>query len=153
MITRQALGRGLKTNYWPGRFMPIRKNPTVIIDVAHNREGFWAVLNTLKNRYPGRKFDFLIGMVEKKHGDKCVRSLGSLANSISLAPLENERSDDPYFLASRLNFKKLSVRLYPTASIAIKDLLENSHPSDILILMGSHFLMGELAPFIKRDGF
>lgn len=152
-ITKKSLARGLASNSWPGRFMTIRKKPRIIIDVAHNREGFATLIETLKNHFPGRKFHFLIGMVEKKKGPQCLKMISSLARSISLVPLKTFRSDDPYYLLSRLDLKKQSTRLYPSASNGLNDLLENCRQSDILVIAGSHFIIGELAPILKRDGF
>lgn len=152
-ITRKAVKKGLAGNYWPGRFMTIRKNPTVIIDAAHNREGFAFLADTLKTRFPGRKFDFLIGMVEKKHGAECLQIVSPLARSISTTPLLSERSDDPYYLISRLRAGSDHIRVFPDPVTAYKDLLENSSRSDILIIAGSHFLIGDLASYIKREGF
>ena len=152
-VSREAVRRGLERNYWPGRFMTVRVRPRVIIDVAHNQEGFVALTDTLKRCFQGRKFDFLICMVEKKKGDRCLPLIAPLARSISTAPLDNPRSDDPYFLISRLRPGRPPVRVFPSAMTACKDLLENSAPSDILVIAGSHFTMGEIASLIKRDGF
>jgi len=152
-ITRKAVKEGLACNDWPGRFMTVRKNPTVIIDVAHNREGFKVLADTLRTRFPGKKFDFLIGMVEKKHGAECLKIISPLARSLSTTPLLSERSDDPYYLISRLRAGTDHIRVFPDPVTAYKDLLENSSRSDILIIAGSHFLVGDLASYIKREGF
>jgi dihydrofolate synthase/folylpolyglutamate synthase len=152
-ITRAAVKEGLSTSYWPGRFMTLRRNPTVIIDVAHNKDGFRALAETLKRNYPDKKFDFLIGMVEKKKGHECLEIIAPLARSISITPLTTERSDDPYWLISRLKAGKNQIRLFPDPVSAYKDLLENSSRSDILIIAGSHFIVGDLASYIKREGF
>ncbi len=152
-ISRAAVRSGLNSNAWPGRFMTVREKPRIIIDVAHNREGFAMLKETLKRHYPGRKFDFLVGMVEKKKGPECLRTIAPLARSISVAPLETFRSDDPYYLISRVKTGKIPIRIYPSAAVACKDLLENSTRSDILIITGSHFLVGEIAALVKREGF
>lgn len=152
-INREAVRHGLKQCYWPARFMTVRKRPTVIIDVAHNLAGFEALAETLIQRYPKRWFDFLIGMVELKKGEKCLELISPLARSFSVVPLINERSDDPYRLISRLDFGVCRVKVFPTAAQAYKVLLENSSPADILIVAGSHFLIDELTPQIRRDGF
>ena len=152
-VSRMAVRRGLENNHWPGRFMTIDGRPMIIVDVAHNRDGFGVLADTLRSRFPGRKFSFLISMVEKKKGDWCLHDIAPLAESISVAPLQNARRDDPYHLISRLNFNRGRVRVFPNANMAVKDLLENSDPSDILVIAGSHFVVGELTPLIKRDGF
>jgi len=152
-ISRRAVREGLGNNNWPGRFMLVRRRPRVIIDVAHNREGFTALKQTLERHYPGRKFDFLIGMVEKKKGPECLKIISPLARSISVTSLKTQRSDDPFYLISRVNAGRVGTRVFPDAVTAYKDLLENSSPSDILIIAGSHFLVGDLGSHIKRDGF
>lgn len=152
-ISRAVVKTGLSRNFWPGRFMTIREKPTIIIDVAHNREGFGMLIETLKRHHPGRKFDFLIAMVEKKKGPDCFHMLAPVARSISTAPLETTRTDDPYYLISRLRPGKMPIRVYPNAAAACKDLLENSSRTDILVITGSHFLIGEIAALIKREGF
>ncbi len=152
-ITKAGVKQGLATNSWPGRCMTVRKNPTIIIDVAHNREGFTVLKETLRRHYPGHKFHFLLGMVEKKHGEKCFEMIAPMAKTISTARIRNPRRDDPYHLISRLKFDKNHVRVYPSIPEAYLDLLKNCSRTDILIIAGSHFIMGELAPLIKRDGF
>jgi dihydrofolate synthase/folylpolyglutamate synthase len=152
-ITKSSVCKGLASNFWPGRIMTIRKRPTIIIDVAHNQEGFAVLADTLRQDYPDSKFDFLIGMVEKKKGEKCLRIISPLARSISIAPLRVVRSDNPYHLISELDFADNKIRVFSNAVTACKDLLQNSIPTDILVIAGSHFIMGELAPLIKRDGF
>lgn len=152
-IPKTAVRRGLAGNGWPGRFMTVKKKPTVIIDVAHNREGFTALAELLRARYPGRKFHFLVSMVEKKKGEMCLRIIAPLAKSISIAPLKTQRSDDPYFLISRLKPELANLRIFPNVTMAARDLLENCYSTDILIIAGSHFIIGELAHILKRNGF
>jgi dihydrofolate synthase/folylpolyglutamate synthase len=152
-ITATSIKAALATCYWPARFMLVRRRPTVILDAGHNPAGFAALANTLQERFPGRTFDFLIGMVGKKRGDQCLRIIAPLARSISVAPMVEERSDDPYRLISRLGPHHPPVRVYPSASAAFDDLMENSRPADSIIIAGSHYLIGELADKITRDGF
>jgi len=152
-ITHSALRQGLASNYWPARFMTVRKRPLVIVDAAHNPAGFETLAKALRRYYPGRKFDFLTSLVEKKRGDECLEIIAPLARSISTATMATERHDDPYHLISRLKPGRDHIRVYPDPRHAYKDLLENSVPSDILIITGSHFLIGELAPLLRREGF
>ncbi len=152
-ITRASIKTALESCYWPGRFMLVRRRPTVIIDAGHNPAGFTSLAATLREHFPGRTFDFLVGMVEKKRGEECLRIIAPLARSISLAPMLEERSDDPFRLISRLGQNHPPVRLFPSAQAAFDDLMENSLPADIIIIAGSHYLIGELADSITRDGF
>jgi dihydrofolate synthase/folylpolyglutamate synthase len=152
-ITEESLQRGLSTNYWPGRFMQLRSDPAIIIDAAHNLEGFTALAETLRIRFPGRKADFLASLVEKKKGDHCLAALAPVAKSISVAPLQNERRDDPYFLVSRLPAGQIPVRIYTSMTEACRELLSMARKADILVITGSHFAIGEIAHLIRRNGF
>jgi dihydrofolate synthase/folylpolyglutamate synthase len=152
-ISRASIRRGLSTNYWPGRFMQLRAEPTIIIDAAHNLEGFTALADTLRYRFPGKQADMLIGMVEKKRGDRCLAALAPVARSISTAPLQTERRDDPYFLVSRLRRRSVPVRVYPSLPAACQELLSLARKSDILVISGSHFAIGEVAHLIRQSEF
>jgi dihydrofolate synthase/folylpolyglutamate synthase len=152
-IARSSIKAALSSCYWPGRFMPVHRNPTVIIDAGHNPAGFTSLAATLRERFPGRTFDFLIGMVEKKRGEQCLALIAPLARSITVVPMAEERSDDPWRLISKLGRRRPAVRLFPTAQAGYDDLMENCRPADIIIIAGSHFLIGELAGRFTRDGF
>ena len=152
-ISPAAVKKGLQNCYWPARFMTVRARPTIIIDVSHNPAGFAALAETLAQRFPGRRFDFLIGMVELKRGEECLKIIAGLARAITVTPLRDERSEDPYVLISRLDPGTVPLRIFPDAGTAYQNLVENSAPSDILIITGSHYLIGELAPYLRRSGF
>lgn len=152
-IGKPAIKYGLEHNDWPARFMTVRTNPTIILDAAHNPAGFAVLAGTLRRYFPGRKFHFLVSLVAKKQGDRCLELIAPLAETISTARISSDRADDPFELISRLDSARTSIRVYSGALAACSDLLEILKPSDILIIAGSHFLIGELTPLIKRDGF
>ncbi len=152
-ISMAAVEKGLRNCYWPARFMTVRARPTIIIDVSHNPAGFAALAETLAQRFPGRRFKFLIGMVELKRGEECLQIIAGLAGAITVTPLQDERSEDPYVLISHLDPGAVPLRVFPDATAAYQNLVENSASSDILIITGSHYLIGELAPYLRRSGF
>jgi len=59
------------------RFEHIDSHP-VILDVAHNPDGFAHLKRALELNYPGERFHFVLAMGKERDAAKCVRELGDL---------------------------------------------------------------------------
>src|SRR5581483_8819440 len=46
-ITPAAIGKGVASTQWPGRFQVILGSPEIVLDVAHNPAGAWALRSAL----------------------------------------------------------------------------------------------------------
>ena len=79
---KQAILRGLKKVSWPGRFQIISRKPLTIVDGAHNPAGIKVLVETLKQKFPGKKFTFLFGTQEDKDSASMLSLLKPLAKKI-----------------------------------------------------------------------
>ena len=131
-----------------GRWEMIKENPALILDVAHNEDGIKQILNQLHLMYenrPSANIHFVIGMVKDKEIERVLKLLPSSANyyftnaNIPRAmPHENLKD-----LAGGLGLKGNS---FAGVNQAVKAALQNSMPSDIIIVCGSVFVVGEVDP-------
>ncbi len=53
-----------------GRWEIIESHPTVVLDVAHNKEGILEIVNQLNINHPGANFHFIVGFVKEKNMDE-----------------------------------------------------------------------------------
>src|SRR5208282_5263707 len=63
-ITAKSIERGIRETRWPGRFqvIPARAGwPEMVLDVAHNPAGAWALRSALSERYEDRPLIFVFG--------------------------------------------------------------------------------------------
>ena len=78
-IPEEAIRRGLETVSWPGRFELLRHTPPFLLDGSHNAHGMRATVQSLKDRFPGEKFVFLVSIMADKDVDEMLALLAPLA--------------------------------------------------------------------------
>ena len=78
-ISDQAIRQGLAQARWPGRFELLRRDPPFLLDGSHNAHGMRATVASLRERFPGEKFVFLISIMADKDWDKMLQLLLPLA--------------------------------------------------------------------------
>ena len=59
-VQRSAIRTGLEQVRWPGRFELLRHSPAFLLDGSHNAHGMRATVQSLRDRFPGQKFVFLL---------------------------------------------------------------------------------------------
>ena len=78
-IPESAIRTGLETVSWPGRFELLRHSPAFLLDGSHNAHGMRATVQSLKDRFPGQKFVFLVSIMADKDVDEMLALLAPLA--------------------------------------------------------------------------
>lgn len=78
-IPDQAIRQGLAAVRWPGRFELLRRSPAFILDGSHNPHGMRATVQSLRDRFPGEKFVFLVSVMADKDVDQILDLLTPLA--------------------------------------------------------------------------
>jgi dihydrofolate synthase/folylpolyglutamate synthase len=77
-VGRKAIARGLKKVVWPARFQIVTRKPLTIVDGAHNPAGIMVLKATLRRKFPGKKFVFLLGVQQDKDVAEMVKLLSPL---------------------------------------------------------------------------
>jgi len=108
-----AIETALTRVSWPGRIQVISNRPLIIFDVAHNRDSFLALRNTLRNYLGIEKSTFLLGFVKGKDVNSIAEVLGGFADSIVVTQPYTPRAIMPGNLVS------LFERVAPT--LVVKD--------------------------------
>jgi dihydrofolate synthase/folylpolyglutamate synthase len=97
-ITAASIERGIRDTHWPGRFqvIPPRSGwPEIVLDVAHNPAGAWALRSALSARYDDRPLIFVFGAMRDKAISEMTEILFPLAVCVIAARPENPRSALP----------------------------------------------------------
>ena len=141
----------IKNSFWPGRFEIIKKGKkTIIIDCAHNPDGIVSFSEDMGLFPPGRKFNFIVGILKDKDYRKMLRNLPfrRIKSMICVPSPASGRALAPSCLAeeARKQFKKLSVREEESFKRAMKFL--SGETGDIAVV-GSLFLAGEARIYFK----
>jgi dihydrofolate synthase / folylpolyglutamate synthase len=144
-ISRTAITKGLRSTYWPGRFQIIKapKKPMLILDVCHNAAGARAFADTFQKLFPRRKALVLFGAVKKKEHQAMFDFFAPLTKEYMLIPLKTHRSMPPRELLATINFHGVPTNRAPDLPKAYNRLLRQADPDDIIVVAGSHYLVGE----------
>lgn len=143
-MTPEAIESGVRDTRWPGRLQRIAGSPEVLLDVAHNPDGAWALRAALSQMYPDRKLVFVFGAMRDKAVAEIASILFPLADTVVATHTDNPRAATPEDIsqaAARTGAHVIQEPAVPTAldrarSIAGKD--------GAVIITGSIYLVGEV---------
>ena len=85
----------MKKTRWPGRFSCISKNPTVILDGAHNENAALRLRETLEQCLPGKRIVAVMGVFKDKEYEKIAESVLPLTEKVFTVDLPNRERTLP----------------------------------------------------------
>jgi dihydrofolate synthase/folylpolyglutamate synthase len=136
--------KALKKIYWPGRFHQISSSPDIILDVSHNYDGFRKTIALIENRYHGRKVHLLIGLLSDKEYRLIAKLVYKRFSSVTVTNPVHERVLPPEKFQSYIKSLGGNARVIQNYREAWHELTGNLAETDVLIIMGSHFLIGAI---------
>jgi dihydrofolate synthase/folylpolyglutamate synthase len=146
-ITAETIERGIRETWWPGRFQQIAVPgwPEIVLDVAHNPAGAWALRAALSERYEERRLVFVFGAMRDKAIAEMTEILFPLADSVVVTRAENPRSASPEEIraaAARTSVEIVSAADVEAALAAAKTLARTGADA-VIVITGSIYLVGE----------
>ena len=90
-VTPANIRDGLLKVHHPARFERLRKNPTVILDGAHNNNGLTAFTDAVKSYYPSGGKTLVIGMLADKNND-ALKLLKGMFKRVICTDIDNPRA-------------------------------------------------------------
>lgn len=149
-ISSEALRKGLASVRWPGRFEVLRRNPTVILDGAHNPQGVTAAAESFRTLCPGRKAVLLLGVLADKAVEEMLAPLIPLAAGAVVLRPESPRALDPLTLCGLLKARGIPARPANTPEEGVREALQEAGPGGIVLGLGSLYLAGQVRPLFRR---
>ena len=125
-----------------GRMEIVQKNPTLILDVSHNKEGIEATLKSLKLD-ENAKLTILFGTSQDKAIEEII-TLFPKNTEIHLCTFKNERSQT-FERLQEIKERNPNIRaVYQEVNQAIQQLLPALNKQDTLLVIGSFFLISDV---------
>jgi dihydrofolate synthase / folylpolyglutamate synthase len=94
-VTAESIERGVREARWPGRFQVVHARearPEIVLDVAHNPAGAWALRSALSAFYEDRRLIFVFGAMRDKAISEISEILFPLAETVIATMAQNPRS-------------------------------------------------------------
>jgi dihydrofolate synthase / folylpolyglutamate synthase len=145
-ITPQSIERGIRETRWPGRFqvLPARAGwPEIVLDVAHNPAGAWALRSALSERYDSRPLVFVFGAMRDKAISEMTEILFPMAERVIATRAENPRSASPEEIQQAGRRTGTEIEVAAEIGAALQRAREGAGPETVLVVTGSIYLVGE----------
>ena len=145
---------GMEKAIWPGRAELLRQEPTVIVDGAHNPQGFEALMETMELLFPGKKLRIVLGVLADKDFNAGIDIAIPHAKKFYAVTPPSYRALDAGELAADIR-QKADVPVAPFESIpaAIEAALAESDKDDVIAILGSLYQVGDVRTYFGRSRF
>lgn len=125
-----------------GRWEVIHKNPVIVLEVAHNKEGIEQMLHHLK-KTSYNKLHLIFGVVKDKDVTKVLELLPKEA-AYYFTQAHMPRALAATELKEKATTFCLNGEAYDDVNTALQKALNNAESNDIIIVCGSIFLVAEV---------
>jgi dihydrofolate synthase/folylpolyglutamate synthase len=136
-----------------GRSDVLHDAPTVVADVAHNKDGIRAILTFMSDRQPaGGRLSVVLGVPVDRDAVDMLEVLAEFSVEVIPARVDSPKLAAPDEISAVA--KQMGLRILEIASPAeaVHQFLETSMPDDSLLVSGSHFVVAALPEPLFRQG-
>jgi len=144
-----AIERGIAAARWPARAELLRRDPPVLVDVAHNAEGAAALAETVGALFPDRNVAFVVALSRDKNHVDFLRRLGRVATRFYLTEFEGERATPAATLLASAPCAHLACEAVPDIPEALDRAVAWARETGgVVVVAGSFFLLARALPHL-----
>ncbi len=147
-VTPKQMEQGIRETHWPGRFQVLPPSAAthdreMVLDVAHNPAGAWALRSALSENFPDRELTFIFAAMRDKPIQEIAEILFPTAEQVIVTQVSNPRAATVQEL--RQGASRTGAVLYAEDNIsaALQRARELGKPEGLIVVTGSIFLVGE----------
>ncbi len=141
-ISEDDIVKGIEKTDLPGKMEFISDKPRAMIDSAHNKTGFKALVSGLKDLEYSRLL-LVAGMLEDKDYESLVNVLGPECDHVFTAEPESERKLDSSVLAESFE-RYCPAEDHHHGIDAYRRAEEEWREGDLIVITGSMYLLGDI---------
>ncbi|MGA8618421.1 MAG: folylpolyglutamate synthase/dihydrofolate synthase family protein [Candidatus Sulfotelmatobacter sp.] len=153
-ITPKSIESGIRETRWPARFqvLPARPGwPEMVIDVAHNPAGAWALRSALSERYEDRPLIFIFGAMRDKAISEMTEILFPLAELVIATRPENPRAASPEEIQQAAARTGVEIKCVEEVQRAVERARALAEGEKVIVITGSIYLAGEVMRNVGTD--
>jgi dihydrofolate synthase/folylpolyglutamate synthase len=146
-ITPESIERGIRETRWPGRFQVLPAGggrPEIVLDVAHNPAGAWALRSALSGLYDDRPLVFVFGAMRDKAISEMTEILFPLALRVIATRPDNPRAASPEEILQAGNRTGAEIEIVPEVKAAWERARACAEGKAVVVVTGSIYLVGEV---------
>ncbi|WIV11445.1 folylpolyglutamate synthase/dihydrofolate synthase family protein [Proteiniborus sp. MB09-C3] len=149
-ITDEAIRKGLKGTKWSGRLEVLRRNPTFLIDGAHNIQGIQALKKTLKDIFSYDRLILGVAILADKDVDHMIEELVPIADKVVVTEANIFRAMKADDLAAKIKKYNGNIIIESNIEKAVQIAFEQATEKDLIVFSGSLYLIGDVRTIVNK---
>lgn len=144
-IGAEDIEAGVRRTRWPGRFEVVPADagsPELVLDVAHNPAGAWALRSALSTFYVDRPLTFLFGAMKDKAISEIAEILFPLAERVIATHADSPRAASPQEIANLAAHTQADILQEPTVASALERASRVAGSNGVVVITGSIYIVG-----------
>jgi dihydrofolate synthase/folylpolyglutamate synthase len=152
-ISASDVEHGIRSTQWPARFQVIPAedgHPEVVLDVAHNPAGAWALRSALSTFYEDRSLTFIFGAMRDKAIREIADILFPLADRVIATLARNPRAASLEEIAELGSHAQTEILLANSVQTALERARMLAGSKGVIVITGSIYIVGEALGILAR---
>ncbi len=143
-VPDEAIQKGFAEIKWPSRFDIIRRDPPVVIDVAHNRESALRLRQTLDTFFPDIPVILLFCTLEDKDISGILAELSARVERVVATQADHPRAPSVEWIVENVKRAHIPVEAVTPVAAALDRALELAGEDKLVLTAGSVAFAGEV---------
>ncbi len=148
-VSEKSIRNGLKKAKWPGRLEVLKRNPTLLIDGAHNIHGARALKRSIQEIFNYDRLIAVIGVLGDKDVDGILSEIIPLCDTVIITKPNNPRAISLDKLKEKIEALDRDVLMHEDISEAVDKSLEIAEQGDLVLYCGSLYMIGDVRSKLK----
>ncbi|MCU7934492.1 MAG: bifunctional tetrahydrofolate synthase/dihydrofolate synthase [Candidatus Thiodiazotropha sp. (ex Dulcina madagascariensis)] len=152
-VSLEEIATALRQLTLPGRLQLVEGAPTLLLDVAHNRQSIESLRDALEELDWQGRIHALFGLLQDKDATAVADILGERLASWYLIDLPGSRGRSAEQLALALQQAGVESPLncFRSFSLAYRACCHAAHPQDLILIFGSFLIVGEALQYLGLE--
>jgi dihydrofolate synthase / folylpolyglutamate synthase len=146
---REGLSHIQELSGLTGRLTTVIEKPMVVVDVAHNAAAMAQLVETLR-RLGLKKLTVVFGVMKDKDHTAMIRCLAPITEQAIAVAARSDRSRSASDVAAAFADRGCRVRAALSVEEGVHLAIESAPKNGLILVTGSHFVVGEALPVLGR---
>ncbi len=147
-INWNGIAQGFKRVQIPARCQFVRRNPLIMVDVAHNPDSALALNKTIQDIFK-KDVTLVFGASKEKLVNEMLTILLPITDKVILTRADSPRAYDPKDLAQLIEPYSIPFQITKSVKQAISEALKTASQNDLIVITGSFYVAGEALQILK----
>lgn len=150
-VTASDIEQGIRDTRWPGRLQLVPGSPRILLDVAHNPAGAWALRSALSTYFEDVPLTFVFGAMRDKAIAEMTQILFPLADRVIATRPDNPRAATPEEVAQLAAPTGTEVICAPDVGKALATGRATTPANGMIVVTGSIYLVGAVLRMLEEN--